>query len=193
MRARPTMAEVIVAIGFLVALAATAPMPAGAQAVTDAMSGFSTDSDEPVHIEADELEVRDRDRRAVFTGNVVVRQGETTLRTTTLEVHYTGEMSQAGDEPVGGQSISRLEARGGVVVQTKDQKATGDWAEFVMATQEVTLGGDVVLTQGDNVLRGARLVVDIENGTSKLYASAPGDRGRVQGLFIPGTMRQKQD
>jgi lipopolysaccharide export system protein LptA len=164
-----------------------------AQEAGDALSGFAADSDEPVHIEADELEVRDRDRLAIFTGNVVVVQGETTLRTPTLEVYYTGEaMPGEGEQPTA-QGISRLKALGGVVVETDDQKATGQEAEFEMATQLVTLTGDVVLTQGDNLVRGERLVVNLESGESRLYASTQPGGGRVQGLFKPGTMRQNQE
>lgn len=177
----------------LIVAALWAP-PGWAQSGADLLSGFSADSDSPVQIEADSLEVRDRDRVAVFSGNVVVVQGDTTLRTPSLTVHYSGAATGAdGAQAASGQSITRLEARNGVLVETSDQRATGDWAEFVMATQEVTLGGNVVLTEGDNVIRGTRLVVNLESGTSRLYASEPGRPGRVQGLFIPGTMERRQD
>ena len=39
--------------------------------------------------------------------------------------------------------------------------------------------GGVVLTQGQNVLRGDRLVVDMTTGVSRVES----DSGRVQGLF----------
>lgn len=178
----------------LVAAVFWLPPPGAAQSVTDALSDFSVDSDAPVRIESDELEVRDRERMAVFAGNVVVRQGDTTLRTPRLEVHYTAATSPAtAEQPGAGQSISRLAARGGVVVETRDQKATGDWADFDMDSQEIVLGGDVVLTQGQNVLRGGRLVVNLATGTSRLLSAGQAESGRVQGLFIPGAMRQKQD
>jgi lipopolysaccharide export system protein LptA len=193
----PRVARAAIALATLALVAATGPGigPAAAQGVTDAMSDFSIDSDQPVRIESDELEVRDRDRVAIFSGSVVVVQGDTTMRTPRLEVHYTGDGAVADAEQGDGaaQSISRLEARGGVEVVTRDQKATGEWAVFQMATQEITLGGDVVLTQGDNVLRGASLVVNLETGSSRLVSSTEAGGGRVQGLFIPGGMGQKQD
>jgi lipopolysaccharide export system protein LptA len=164
--------------------------PLGAQGVTDAFN-LSMDSDKPVKIEADELEVSDADKTAVFKGNVVVKQGPTTMRTTELKVHYTGEGTATQD--ASGQRVSRLEATGRVVVESQGQKATGDWAVFEMATQEVTLGGSVVLSQGKNVLRGTRLVVNLETGKSSLVSEAGGSGGRVQGLFIPGSMSQKQE
>lgn len=175
---------------------ALAAVPARAQAVSDAFSGLSVESDKPVKIEADQLEVFDDKKMAVFSGNVMVRQGKTSMQTTELKVHYAGEGSAIeGDSQ---QRVSKLEATGKVVVKADGQTATGDWAIFEMASQQVTLGGAVILSQGKNVLRGTQLIVNLETGQSKLVSEAPsgdaeGGGGRVQGLFIPGAMGQKQE
>ncbi len=179
-----------------IVLVALANLPAGAQAVSDAFSGLSVESDKPVKIEADQLEVFDDKKMAVFSGNVMVKQGTTSMQTTELKVHYAGEGSAIeGDSQ---QRVSKLEATGKVVVKADGQTATGDWAIFEMASQQVTLGGAVVLSQGKNVLRGTQLIVNLETGQSKLVSEAPagdaaGSGGRVQGLFIPGAMGQKQE
>jgi lipopolysaccharide export system protein LptA len=173
-------------------LIAAASGPAHAQAVSDAFSNLSVDSNEPVRIEADTLEVSDADKTAVFSGNVVVNQGNTSMQTAKLIVHYIGEGTAT--EVSGSQRVSKLEATGMVVVKAEGQTATGDWAVFDMATQEVTLGGDVVLSQGKNVLKGTQLVVNLETGKSTLVSEqSTGASGRVQGLFIPGSIGQKQE
>lgn len=175
----------------LIAAAIAAP-EARAQAVSDAFSSLSVDSDTPVRIEADQLEVFDSDKMAVFSGNVFVKQGPTTMRTAQLKVFYTGDGAVA--EGSSGQRVSRLEATGKVLIDSKGQVATGDWAVFEMDTQLVTLGGSVVLSQGKNVLRGTELVVNLETGQSRLVSAKPeGSTGRVQGLLIPGSMGQKQE
>jgi lipopolysaccharide export system protein LptA len=81
--------------------------------------------------------------------------------------------------PGGASSIKRLEARGNVVVIQKDQVVTGETAVFDTKTNLVTMLGGVVLTQGKNVLRGDRLMVDMTTGVSRVES----DSGRVQGLF----------
>ena len=86
-------------------------------------------------------------------------------------------MKTAQPGPGGKQSIRRLEARGGVIVTTKDQTATGATGIFEMKTNTVTLSGGVVITQGANVLKGERLVVDLTTNFAKV------EGGRVQGLF----------
>ena len=95
-------------------------------------------------------------------------------------------MQAATPGPGGQQQIRRLEARGGVVVTQKDQTATGEAGIFDMKTNTVTLTGNVVMTQGQNVLRGERLVVDLTTGVSRVE-SGKGGQGRVQGLFLPGS------
>jgi len=161
----------------------------------NALQGFSQNRDEPVHIESATLEVRDKQKEAVFSGDVRVTQGDTGMRSKSLVVFYEQDgapadggktMQAATPGPGGQQRIKRLEARGGVVVTQKDQTATGEAGVFDMKTNTVTLTGNVVMTQGKNVLRGERLMVDLTSGVSRVE-SGKGGQGRVQGLFLPGS------
>jgi lipopolysaccharide export system protein LptA len=160
----------------------------------NALQGFSQNHDQPVHIEAATLEVRDKDKVATFSGDVHVTQGDTNLRCKALVVFYEQDdaaadkgksLKAASPGPGGQQRIKRLEARGGVVVTQKEQTATGETGVFDMKTNTVTLNGKVVMTQGQNVLRGDRLVVDLTSGVSRVESGKNG-QGRVEGLFLPG-------
>lgn len=161
----------------------------------NALQGFSQNREQPVHIEATRLEVHDKDKVATFSGDVRVKQGDTTMRCKSLVVFYEQEeeadskgnaMQAASPGPGGQQKIKRLDAHGGVVVTQKDQTATGDNGTFEMKSNTVTLLGNVVMTQGQNVLRGERLVVDLTSGVSRVESGKNG-QGRVQGLFLPGS------
>ena len=147
-----------------------------------------------MHIEAATLEVRDKDKVATFSGDVHVTQGDTNLRCKTLVVFYEQDAAGAGKSqtlkaaspgPGGEQRIKRLEARGGVVVTQKEQTVTGETGVFDMKTNTVRLSGKVVMTQGKNVLRGDRLVVDLTSGVSRVESGQNG-QGRVEGLFQSG-------
>jgi lipopolysaccharide export system protein LptA len=144
----------------------------------NAVQGFSQNRDKPVHIEAATLEVRDKERRATFTGNVHVVQGDTTMRCKVLVVHYDGSasggMKAATPGPSGQQQISRLEAKGDVIVTQHDQTATGDNGLFDVKSNTITLTGNVVVSQGKNVVRGERMVVDMTTGVSKVDSGAKG-------------------
>lgn len=191
----------IVALG---AVALAAPALAQNSGPPNALQGFSKNRDQPVQIEAATLEVREKEKQATFSGNVKVTQGDTGLRAKTLVVFYDdnssandgkgdsksagGSMTAATPGPGGQQQIKRLEARGGVVVTQKDQTVTGDTGVFDMRTNTVTMNGNVVMTQGPNVMRGDRLVVDLGSGVSRVESGRSGN-GRVQGLFQAGGAR----
>jgi lipopolysaccharide export system protein LptA len=175
--------------------------------VPNAMQGFSQNRDQPIQIESATLEMRDKKKEATFAGNVKVIQGDTTMTSKTLVVFYESSSAAAAPAtntpaatsktaakaaptqaapiqsatpgPGGASSIKRLEARGNVVVTQKDQIVTGETAVFDTKTNLVTMLGGVVLTQGKNVLRGDRLLVDMTTGVSRVES----DSGRVQGLF----------
>jgi lipopolysaccharide export system protein LptA len=183
------------------ALAAVAADGALAQSavtgVPNAMQGFSQNRDQPIQIEAASLEMRDKKKEATFSGNVKVVQGDTTMTAKSLVVFYdstavpaatpatnskaakSAPIQSATPGPGGSSSIRRLEARGSVVVTQKDQVVTGETAVFDTKTNLVTMLGGVVLTQGKNVLRGDRLMVDMTTGVSRVESEG----GRVQGLF----------
>ena len=152
-----------------------------AQGLGDAFKGFSADSDEPIQIEADQLEVRDGEKVAVYAGNVRVRQGETVLKTAQLRVFYTGDA--AGGVP--GSSVSRIEASNRVVVQSGGKTATGDSAVLEMATERITLAGNVILTEGDNIFRGQKLIVDLKTRKARMEGN------RVQTILTPGRAKNK--
>src|SRR5271165_1788916 len=108
--------------------------------VPNAMQGFSQNRDQPIQIEAAELEMRDKKNEATFSGNVKVVQGDTTMTSKMLVVFYdsasspaaapasnakppakSAPMQSAAPGPGGSSSIRRLEAKGNVVVTQRDQ------------------------------------------------------------------------
>jgi lipopolysaccharide export system protein LptA len=165
--------------------------------------------DQPVQIEAATLEVRDKDKKAVFSGNVSVVQGDTTMKCARLVVSYGQEIGIAGKDkqastapvttskpapgmPQGAQNIQKIEAQGGVTVITKDQNARGDEAIYDLRTKQIVLSGHVTISQGQNVINGERVVVDtvtgnarVESSSSSGGASAGGPRPPVRALIQP--------
>ena len=132
----------------------------------------------PVDIEADILEIDENKNIAVFSGNVVAKQGDLHLNSTELVVFYEKKKG-------GGTDVKTMDAKGGVVIITRTQKITGAWAKFDLKADTVTVGGDVVVTQGKNVIRGRRLFVNQRTGKTRFISSAGGAKSRVRGLFQP--------
>jgi lipopolysaccharide export system protein LptA len=217
MTARTSFLAALVLVAASVPLLAQSPKGGGdkgGEKPPNAFQGFSRDTDQPVSIEADSLEIHDKDRYAVFLGNVVVKQGDSVMRSRELKVHYEGSMrgsqkeqgaekektaadsakSRSG-QTLGNdaaQRIRRIEATGGVIVTNKDQKATGDLGVFDMRTNLATISGNVVISQGPNLMRAEKLVIDMKTGFSKMEAGTKDGNKRVQGLFLPSSVDSKK-
>jgi lipopolysaccharide export system protein LptA len=183
-----------------------AAQPGAASGPPNALQGFSQNRDKPIKISSASLEVRDKDKVATFSGDVHLIQGDTTLRSKTLVVFYDDESAPkesapkpAKPPPIAGaadaspisQQIRRVEAKGGVFVTQKDQTATGESGVFDMQANTVTLLGNVVISQGQNVVKGDRLTVDLTSGTSRVECGKSQGQCRVQALIQPGAMRDK--
>jgi LPS export ABC transporter protein LptC/lipopolysaccharide transport protein LptA len=137
---------------------------------------FKTDPTAPIDVEAASLDINDMAKNAIYRGDVRVTQGDVKMATTEMTAFYTGQMglnmapgqqsaapTRDGAKPQ--TQLNRIEARKGVAVTSKDgQTANGDWADFDTKANTITLGGNVKLTQGQTVLRGSKLVVDLTTG-----------------------------
>jgi lipopolysaccharide export system protein LptA len=159
------------------------------------------DQNQPIQIDAKSLEVHDKKKTATFSGDVKVVQGDTTMTCKLLVVFYGQELgiAGAGAKPVAtangssgavpdAQNIKRIEARGGVTVVSKDQTASGDLGVYDLPAKTITLSGNVVVTQGKNVIHGDRVIVNTVTGDAHVESGsgAPGTpQGRVRALIIP--------
>jgi lipopolysaccharide export system protein LptA len=135
------------------------------------------DSNAPIDVSADRLEVQDRADRAIFAGNVRVRQASLSLDTERLTVAYSGG---------GGVQIRRLDAAGGVVVRSPSETARANFGIYDLDRKLITLVGDVQLNRGGSRVMGSRLVIDLESGRAVIDGGAPGvgqSGGRVTGHF----------
>jgi lipopolysaccharide export system protein LptA len=129
------------------------------------------ESREPITIDADSLEWFDKEQKAIYTGNVVAKQGEATLKATQLRIFMQKPQKNGASEPApaaagpgvaGDNQIERMEADGPVELIQKDQTATGDKGLYERGTNAVTLIGNVSLRQGGHITLGDRLVYDLD-------------------------------
>jgi lipopolysaccharide export system protein LptA len=161
-------------------LAGLAIGPAVSQ--TSALKGH--DSNAPVDVAADRIEVQDRADRAIFSGNVVVRQAELTLTAARLTVAYSSG---------GGVELRRIDATGGVTVKSPSETARGNVGIYDLDRRIITLIGDVSLVQRDAKVNGGRLTIDLDSGRAVMDGGGPpgttSQGGRVTGTF---TVPQKK-
>lgn len=148
------------------------------------------DSKQPIEIAADNLEVLQGESKAIFSGNVIAKQGAITMRAAQMTVYYesANNAQPPAAAPAAGKGIKRIESRGNVVFVTPEESAQGDTAIYNVKTDTIDLVGNVVLTREQNILKGATLNYNLGTGRSLLNGGAAGKTtsGRVRGLFVPG-------
>jgi lipopolysaccharide export system protein LptA len=166
-------------------LAAALTPASFAQEAKGKPSGLSKNSKDPINIEADSLEVFDKEGKAIYSGNVIVTQGETVMKAKKMQIFYVrSEEGQAAPaEGEAGAAIKRVEAEGDVIILEKDQIATGDKGIYEAATDVMTMTGNVALSKGQNVTKGQKLVYNLGTGIATVDAGAT---GRVSSSFVSG-------
>jgi len=174
-------------LGFAAGAGAPVLAQEPAKEKSNLFAGFGSQSDDPYEILADELEVFDAEKMAILTGNVSVRQGTSLLKAPYLKIFYAD--SGAGGSAAESQGIRRIEARGGVYVESGTQVAEGDEADYDAETEEMVMTGNVVLTDEGNVVKGDRLFVNLRTGESKVTAPTT---NRIKLIITPKSGGEKK-
>jgi len=152
---------------------------AHAQALGGAFEGMSN-SGEPIQVEADRLEVADRDGTAEFSGNVSVAQGSTLLKTDRLKVFYSRDANgKAGP----GGNVRKIEALGRVAVRSNDQVASADRATVDLELQIANLSGNVSVSQGKNIITGCNITINMQTNDIDVQPCKQEGGGRVKVLI----------
>lgn len=163
---------------FLLSAALVSLACAGLAAAAEPVSALKGhDSNAPIDVASDRIEVQDRSDRAIFAGSVKVRQAALSLDTERLTVAYTSS---------GGVQIRRLDASGGVVVRSPSETARGNFGIYDLDKKLITLVGAVQLNRGGSTINGSRLVIDLNSGRAVIDGGPPGvgqQGGRVTGRF----------
>lgn len=166
-----------------------------------------TSRKEPIHIRSHDLEFLYNDKRITYRGDVVVTQGETTIKSDTLVVTYeetptTGDgatppkpqntalekgaakpkpqptSSQQPQASSSQQQIKEIVAEGNVDITSGDRHATAKKAVFTQASRTVVLTGNAVLQEGENRVNGEKVTVFLDE--KRTVVEGGGEKPRVE-------------
>jgi lipopolysaccharide export system protein LptA len=154
---------------FLVASFVLVSGAADAQEAKIAFGDLEQDTSLPVQVNADEFAVNNADGTAVFSGSVVVTQGEMKLAAAEVTVKYGTDQKE----------IDQLIASGGVTITNLGDAAEAKDAVYTIESGVIVLTGDVLLTQGPSVMAGQKLTINLKDGTGVMA-------GGVTTTFVPG-------
>ena len=167
------------------ALAATVLLAAPAVAQLSPSGG-------PIDISANELELVDAQHLAIWRGDVDALQQRNRLRADVLNVYFTGKSTNGAPETSNAAApgrnwgkVDHMVAEGHVFYVSPTQTAHGDHAVYDLASDTVTVTGDVIVVQGQSVIHGEKMVIDVKSGHATMVAPAPATPQRVRGIFYP--------
>lgn len=133
------------------------------------LGGISADPTASVEVSADNLSVDQDTGIAVFTGNVVIGQGDLRLSAASVRVVYSDATGE----------IAQLKAAGGVTFITDTEAAEAADADYNLTTGQLILSGDVLLTQGASAISADKMTVDLASGNAQMS-------GQVRTVFQQG-------
>jgi lipopolysaccharide export system protein LptA len=189
------------AVALIIAALVSVTGLAAAKTVSSTPVLPGANSKEPISIEADKLNYFDKEQKAVYTGNVVVIQGDSKLTCSVLTIFLAktdaaapaaapGPAAGAAATPVagggptpGGNQVKHMEAAGPVTLISKTQVATGDRGTYDKEQNKVWLFDHVTMSDGGNVTEGDKLTYDMTTGEAVVEVHKT---GRVKGVFEQG-------
>jgi len=129
-----------------------------------------------VDVEADSMEIIDADHKTIFRGNVVAKRPSDTIKADEMVVSSSDQKQSDGSS----KSVTDfVDAKGDVSINTRDALITGDWCKFDVLHEQLVVGGNVKVVQGQSTVHGQKLNVDLKNFHLQMSG------GRVTGSFAP--------
>jgi lipopolysaccharide export system protein LptA len=93
----------------------------------------------PVNVTSDRLSYVDAERRAVFSGNVVVRAQDATISSASVQVILLPKNGQAENQSA--SQLERIEAQGDIKIEQGSRKAAGNKLVYTAAEEKMVLTG----------------------------------------------------
>lgn len=140
--------------------------------------GFTT-SRSPIEITSDTVEGDQKQNRVTFKGNVVAKQEDATLHAHMVVVTYDSEMKK----------IKEIVATGNVRIVQLDRRATCQKATFFQMENKVVLEGEAVIREGENVVRGEKMVYLLDEERSFVEG---GKGSRVVTTIVPSSKEERK-
>lgn len=155
-----------------VLLSMALPGVSAAQGMSISLGSLEQDTSLPVEVVSDSLSIENEAGVALFSGNVVVTQGQMRLAAGQIRVEYSGNQPGSGE-------ISRMVASDGVTFASGSDAAEAREAIYQPGAGMLEMSGDVLLTQGPSAISGQKLTIDLGAGTGLM-------EGRVRTVFQTG-------
>lgn len=164
------------AAGAALGLALVTAMPALAQISSEGG---------PIYINSARTESIQNERKVVLIGDVDIQQGTARLRANTVTIRFLENSGSAQTNSVAGGfgQVENIVAEGNVYYVTPELKAKGDRGVYELATDTITMTGNVALMRERDVAEGETLRMEVKNRRTTLE----GGSGRTRMVIEPSS------
>lgn len=107
------------------------------------------DKNQSIVINSDHLEGDNEKNVVRFSGNVIAKKGDVTIHSESISIIYD----------TASKSVKELVAEGGVKITQGNRIATGEKAVFANSRDKITLTGNPMVCEGDNIIKGAKIIL----------------------------------
>lgn len=126
----------------------------------------------PVKVQSDTMKYYGKERKSVFSGNVVAVSDNFTLTSDDVTVYLNKNMD-----------VSKIECRGNVNFKSKDIVSISNKADVNQENELAVISGNVKVWQGENYLEGEKVFIYYEE--NRIVVDKGTDK-RVTIIFKPG-------
>ncbi len=116
--------------------------------------------DKPIQITSRRMTASNRERKAVFEGDVKVTQDGSVMLADWMEVTY----SDKGE-------ILDIIARGGVILTHKNREIKAEEAHYSRSGRTIVFTGNPVARDGQSLVKGSKMTYHIDDGRSEVEDS----------------------
>lgn len=127
-------------------------------------NAFASTNRAPIIVHSDKLVVFENENKAIFTGNVISKQADTTLKSEEMIVFYKDGMSASDKD-----SVKRIEIYNSVELITPKERVTSDRGYYEEGL--LHLIGNVKMHDHNNVIHGEKFVYNSNTKKSSLIGS----------------------
>ena len=136
----------------------------------------------PIVIKADSLELDDKQKIAIFTGNVDVKEKDFVINCQKMVLYYKGEATGQASE-TGGFNIDKIIATGKVIItRPGGGLATAEKAIYYRGDEKVVLTGKPKVKQGNDFVRGSKITLYLKENRSVVEGSKT---DKVRAVYFP--------
>ena len=141
-------------------------------------NALSSDAQQPIQVEADNLEVRDLEKISIYSGNVLLIQGSIEFRGEQLTLYFNDKkeliMMKMTGAPATFRQLDDLQ---------QELRGRGEKLEYRRSESSLTLIGDAQFTRVGDTINSNNITVDTKTGS--LQAGSKDSEGRVRMVIQP--------